>query len=122
MKSSEFDDKKKEETKNSISKSTALDLLTTQMKSVKSNFYDFEDEVEDEVSNLGENDEDDDDNDDDNILNFGKKFEKKTKKKSKLQKTMIVPVIHLSDLIVRMLPQFLFQENLALCLKLNPPK
>ncbi|CAF1144213.1 unnamed protein product, partial [Brachionus calyciflorus] len=32
-----------------ISKSTALDLLNTQMKTVKSNFYDFEDEVEDDL-------------------------------------------------------------------------
>lgn len=66
-----------------ISKSSALDLLTTQLKAVKSNIYDFEDDVEDEVENQSQ---DSDDDDDKNILNFGKKTAKKEEEKIEVPK------------------------------------
>ena len=48
-----------------ISKSTALDLLSTQMKSVKNSIYDFEDDVDEEIdediNNVDEDDEEEDD-------------------------------------------------------------
>lgn len=48
-----------------------IDLLSEKMKSVKSNFYDFEDEVEDELPD--ENNQDNDEESDKEILNFARK-------------------------------------------------
>ena len=42
-----------------ISKSTALDLLSTQLSSVKARIYDFEDDVEDELDDVKSKNEDD---------------------------------------------------------------
>lgn len=62
---------------NNQSKSSALDLLSTQLKSVKASMFDFEEDVEEEV----DGDDGDEDDDNNNILNFGAKLtEKKTEK------------------------------------------
>ena len=71
-----------------ISKTDALNLLSNQIKSVKSNIYDFEDEVAEEINDEDEHDmnsdeEDDDDDDERDAFNFGKE---KTKKKADVQK------------------------------------
>ena len=54
-----------------MSKTSALDLLSTQIKSVKNSIYDFEDDIEEEINKDSDSDEDDDDDD----------SEKKPKKK-----------------------------------------
>jgi centrosomal protein CEP19 len=60
-----------------MSKSAALDLLSTQMKSVKNSIYDFEDDVEDEIDeNINPEDDDEDEDDDDSL----KKSKSKNKK------------------------------------------
>ena len=52
-----------------LSRSSALDLLSNNLQSVKTKLYDFEDEVEDEeIEQEEENEREDEDND--NILNF----------------------------------------------------
>ena len=75
-----------------ISKSTALDLLSTQMKSVKNSIYDFEDNVEDEIDeNINpEYDDDDDEGEDDSV----KKSKNKNKKDDKFE---VAPKDDLSD-------------------------
>jgi hypothetical protein len=51
--------KKTEKQEEGISKSTALDLLSTQLSSVKARIYDFEDDVDDEGDDVKSKNEDD---------------------------------------------------------------
>ena len=75
-----------------ISKSTALDLLSTQMKSVKNSIYDFEDDVEDEIDeNINPEDDDDDDEDEEDSF---KKSKTKNKKDDNFE---VAPKDELSD-------------------------
>jgi hypothetical protein len=57
-----------------MSKTSALDLLSTQIKSVKNSIYDFEDDIEEDINKDSESDQDDDDEN-------SEKNMKKTKKK-----------------------------------------
>jgi hypothetical protein len=66
-----------------LSKTSALDLLSNQMQSVKTKIYDFEDEVEDEEIN--EEVEDEDEDNEDNILNFVQTGSSKKKEEEKLE-------------------------------------
>jgi hypothetical protein len=69
---------------NLLSKTSALDLLSTQIQSVKTKIYDFEEEIEEEEINQDEDDDDEDD--DENILNFLKKSrESKAKEEEQME-------------------------------------
>jgi centrosomal protein CEP19 len=74
-----------------ISKSTALDLLSTQIKSVKNSIYDFEDDAEDEIDENINPEYDDDDEGDDDLV---KKSKNKNKNDDKFE---VAPKDDLSD-------------------------
>ena len=77
-----------------MSKSTALDLLSMQMKSVKNSIYDFEDDVEEEIDeNINNVDDDEDDEDDDSF----KKTAKSKNKKKENDNFEVAPKDDLSD-------------------------
>jgi hypothetical protein len=68
-----------------LSKTSALDLLSNQMQSVKTKIYDFEDEVEEEEINEEVDDDENEEENGDNILNFLKTGTSKKKEEEKIE-------------------------------------
>ena len=78
----------------SISRKTALDLLSTQMKSVKNSIYDFEDDVEEDIDENINPEEDDGEEDDDDSVKRSARSKNKKKKDDNFE---VAPKDELSD-------------------------